>query len=146
MARVVRLTNPEAFKREEVQDLFRAAFEANPMADYEKALGELTALPADPLVGLFIGAEAGKLQGLSIACLPRSALTPVPSVYLFYNDGSAKLRDALVKATVDFFLEAGYTTFWAINTASENDEAYGKLFHKAGKALRIGSFLEFSIG
>lgn len=146
MSRVVRLTNPEAFKQEEVQAHFRAAFEKNPMADFETALGELVALPSDPMVAMLIGAEKGKLKGLVIACLPRSALTPIPNVYHFYNAGSAKLREALVKATVDFFLEAGYTRFWAINTAGDNDEAYMKLFRSAGEARRVGSFLEFSIG
>lgn len=146
MARVVRLTNPAAFDQPEVSDLFNAAFAGNPMTDFEAARGDLERAALDPNVALFIGAEKGALKGLSIACLPRNTLTPVPSVYHFYNAGSAKLREALVKATVDFFLEAGYTRFWAINTAGEDDEAYGKLFRSAGEAKRIGSFLEFNIG
>lgn len=146
MTRVVRLTNPEAFKRDEVQALFREAFESNMMATYDKAIGELVAISSDPLVALLVGAEKGELRGLVIACLPRSTLTATPSVYHFYNSGSAKLREALVKATVDFFLEAGYTRFWAINTLGDNDEAYAKLFRSAGEARRLGSFLEFSIG
>ncbi len=146
MARVVRLTNPEAFKREEVQALFKTAFATNLMADFDAAVDALLGAVSDPSVALLIGAEKGKLRGLSIACLPRSTLTPVPSVYHFYSVGSAALREALVKATVDFFLEAGYTRFWAINTVGDNDEAYAKLFRSAGEAKRIGSFLEFSIG
>lgn len=146
MARVVRLTNPEAFKREEVQELFRKAFEKNPLADYDAVLGELIMMPADPMVGLFVGAEKGELRGLCIATLPRSALTPAPTVYHFYNAGSAKLRAALVTATVDFFLGAGYTRFWTINATGRGDEAHAKLFREAGEAKRIGSFLEFSIG
>lgn len=146
MAKVVRLTNPAAFKQEEVQALFRAAFEENPLADYEKALGELVALPADPMVGLFVGAEKGELKGLCIACLPRSALTPVPTVYHFYNTGTRALREALVSATVDFFLEAGYTRFWTINATGRSDEVHAKLFKSAGEARVIGSFLEFAIG
>lgn len=146
MARVVRLTNPAAFDRAEVTDLFNAAFADNPMAAFDAARADLELAATDPQVALLIGAEKGALCGLSIACLPRNSLTPIPSVYHFYNRGSAKLREALVKATVDFFLEAGYTRFWAINTASENDKAYGKLFRSAGEAKRIGSFLEFSIG
>ncbi len=146
MARVVRLTNPAAFKREEVQELFKKAFEKNVLTDYDKALDELVALPSDPMVGLFVGAEKGALAGLCIACLPRSALTPVPTVYHFYNAGSAKLRAALVTATVDFFLQAGYTRFWTINATRRRDEAHAKLFREAGEAKRIGSFLEFAIG
>ncbi len=146
MAKVVRLTNPAALERDEVQALFRAAFENNPLADFDQVRPELAALPADPMIGLFIGAEKGALLGLVVACLPRSTLTPAPSVYHFYNAGSAKLREALVSAMVDFFLEAGYTRFWAINTTGRDDEPYMKLFRSAGEAQRIGSFLEFKIG
>ena len=146
MARVVKLTNPEAFKRPEVQALFEAAFKDNALAEYDTALAELVALPADPMVGLFVGAEKGALKGLCIACLPRSALTPTPSVYHFYNAGSAKLREALISATVDFFIEAGYTRFWTINATGRSDEAHAKLFRSVGEAKRLGSFLEFAIG
>ncbi len=146
MPRVVRLTNPEAFKRAEVQALFQEAFKSNAMASYDDAVAELVAITADPMVAVLVGAEKGKLKALCIACLPRSTLTPVPSVYHFYSAGSAALREELVKAMVDFFLEAGYTRFWAINTVGDNDKAYAKLFRSAGEAKRIGSFLEFSIG
>ncbi len=146
MARVVRLTNPEAFKREEVQALFKEAFEKNPMADYDDVIAELVAISTDPNVALMIGAEKGKLKALCIACLPRSTLTATPSVYHFYNSGSAALREALITATVDFFLEAGYTRFWTINGTGRSDEAHAKLFRSVGEAKRIGSFLEFSIG
>lgn len=146
MTRVVRMTQPKALQQESVFKLFEAAFASHPMIVWGKALPEILSLIADPNVGVFIGAEKGKLKGLSIGVLPTSAMTPVPNVMHFYNSGSAKLRARLVKATVDFFMEEGYTRFWAVNVAGENDEAYMKLFHKAGKAKRIGSFLEFTIG
>lgn len=146
MARVVRLLNPAAFDQEEVRELFTKAFDKNPMATFADAESDLRASVTDPLIGLFIGAEKGKLMGLSIACLPRNALTPIPSVYRFYNSGSKRLLEALVKATVDFFLEVGYTRFWGINTTGGEDAAYMKLFKSAGEGTRIGSFLEFKIG
>ena len=146
MTRIVRLTNPEAFGRAEVQSLFEKAFETNALATYEEAAPELKAVAADPLVAMLIGAEKGKLRALSIACLPRSALTPLPTVYHFYNGGSAKLREALIHATVDFFMEAGYTRFFAMNTTGASDEAYAKLFRKAGEAERVYSVLEFKVG
>lgn len=146
MTKVVRLTNPAAFEQDEVQELFKSAFESNPLADFVKARAELATLPSDPMIGLFIGAEKGALLGLVIACLPRSTLTPVPSVYHFYNAGSAKLRELLLSTMVDFFLQAGYTRFWAINTTGRDDEAYMKLFRSAGEASRVGGFLEFKIG
>ncbi len=146
MTRIVRLTNPEAFGRAEVQRLFEKAFENNALATFEEAAPELVGIAADPLVAMLIGAEKGKLRALSIACLPRSTLTPFPTVYHFYNAGSAKLREALIDATVDFFLQAGYTRFLAMNTTGASDEAYAKLFRKAGEAKRVYSVLEFKVG
>jgi hypothetical protein len=146
MTRIVRLTNPAAFERAEVQDLFQKAFETNALVKFEDATEELVLLTADPLVAMLIGAEKGKLAGLSIAILPHSRLAPLPAVYHFYSGGSAKLREALIDATVDFFLQAGYTRFWATNMTGDSDEAYVKLFRKAGKAERVCSMLVFKIG
>ncbi len=146
MTRIVRLTNPEAFGRAEVQRLFEKAFENNVLVSFAEAAAELVGIAADPLVAMLIGAEKGKLKGLSIACLPRSTLTPIPTVYHFYNGGSAKLRAALVDATVDFFLQAGYTRFLAGNMTGASDEVYARLFRKAGEAKRVYSILEFKVG
>ncbi len=145
--RIVRLTNPDAFERPEVQRLFERAFEDNRMVEgFEGVVPELKLAARDTFIAIFIGAEEGRLKALSIACLPRSALTPHPTVYHFYNKGSAKLRGALVDATVDFFLQEGYTRFYATNMTGVGDEAYMKLFRRAGKAERIGSMLEFKVG
>ncbi len=146
MTRIVRLTNPDAFARPEVQKLFTKAFENNSLTNFDDAAAELALVASDPLVAILIGAEKGKLRALAIACLPRSTLTPLPTVYHFYNGGSAKLRNALVDATVDFFMEAGYTRFLAINQTGRSDEAYAKLFRRAGEAERISSMLDFKVG
>ncbi len=145
--RIVRLTNPAAFERAEVQRLFERAFEENAMVGgFETVRADLKLAAQDPYIAIFIGAEEGRLRALSIACLPRSTLTPNPTVYHFYNKGSAKLRTALVDSTVDFFLQEGYTRFYATNMTGIKDEAYMKLFRQAGEAERIGSMLEFKVG
>ncbi len=144
--RIVRLTNPEAFDRVEVQRLFTRAFEAHKIATFEDVAAELRVIALDPLVAILIGAEKGNLKGLSIACLPRSTLTPQPTVYHFFNKGSASLRGALIDATVDFFLQAGYTRFYGTNMTGMRDEVYMRLFRKAGEATRVGSVLEFKVG
>ncbi len=144
--RIVRLTNPEAFERAEVQRLFERAFEAHKIATFEDVAEELKVIALDPLVAILIGAEKGNLKGLSIACLPRSTLTPQPTVYHFFNKGSAALRGALIDATVDFFLQAGYTRFYGTNMTGMRDEVYMRLFRKAGEAARVGSVLEFKVG
>ncbi len=144
--RIVRLTNPEAFERAEVQRLFTRAFETNAIAKFEDMAADLKMIAPDPLVAILIGAEKGKLKGLSIACLPRSTLTPLPVVYHFFNKGSAALRGALIDATVDFFLQSGYTRFYGTNMTGMRDEVYMRLFRQAGEAERIGSMLEFKVG
>ncbi len=144
--RIVRLTNPEAFKRPEVQRLFERAFAENPLVDWEVAKEEMTRVCADPNVNILIGAEKGRLKALSIGCLPTSNLSPAPTAYYFFNRGSAALREALIHDTVDFFLQSGYTRFWASNLTGVSDEAYARLFKGAGTAERVCSLLEFKIG
>ncbi len=146
MTRIVRLTNPAAFDRPEVQRLFTRAFETNPLADYPESEAELRQAATAEHVAMLIGAEKGKLRALAIACLPLSTLTPLPTVYHFYNRGSAILRDALVDAVVDFFLQSGYTRFLAVNGTGRSDKAYAKLFSRAGEVQQIGSMLEFKVG
>lgn len=146
MTAVVQVRNPVAFQNDKGLAFLAEAMASQPLADFEKGQEELFKLISAPNVGVFIGAEKGALKGLVLAVLPTDKLTPIPHVFHFYNKGSAGLRDALVKATVDFFLQEGYTSFWAVNTAGDDDEAYMKLFRKAGKAKRLGSFLEFKIG
>lgn len=146
MTRVVRLTNPAAFDQDEVRALFTKAMDMYPIPKFETVEPLFRNAVNDPLVAIFIGAEKGKLKGLSIGCLPRDVLTPYPSVYHFYNSGSAKLREALMKETVDFFLEAGYTRFWAVNIVTDNDEAYKRLFKSVGEIRKLASLMEFDIG
>ncbi len=148
MTRIVRLTNPAAFDRPEIQRLFTRAFEHNPFANYPESDAELRQAATQEHVAILIGAEKGRLKALAIACLPLSSLTPLPTVYHFYHSrkGSAALRNALVDAVVDFFLQSGYTHFLAINGTGRSDEAYMKLFSRAGEASRIGSMLEFKVG
>ncbi len=146
MTRIVRLTNPAAFDRPEVQRLFTRAFEQNPLADYPETDPELRLAATAEHVSILIGAEKGKLRALAIACLPLSTLTPLPTVYHFYNKGSAMLRNALVDEVVDFFLKAGYTRFLAVNGTERGDKAYAKLFSRAGEVQKTGSMLEFKVG
>ncbi len=145
---IARLTNPAAFDRPEVERLFTRAFEHNPLASFPECKEELRVAAGAEHVAILIGAEEGKLHSLAIACLPLNALTPLPTVYFFYHNkkGSALLRNALVDAVVDFFLQSGYTRFLAINETGRSDEAYGKLFRRAGETQRIGSRLEFKVG
>ncbi len=145
MTRIVRLTNPAAFERAQVQRLFERAFAKNPLVNWDDAKEEMARVALDPNVAIFIGAEEGRLKALSIGALPVSAFSPVPTSYYFFNRGSAKLRKALINATVDFFLQSGYTRFWTTNLTGASDKVYARLFKDAGKAERICSLIEFKI-
>ena len=147
MARVVRVTNPEAFQVPEVKDLFVRSFKDNPFLDLsDEKLAEFAVLVLDPRVGVFVAGEKGEMVGLVIVMLPKSKLDKMPHIPHFANFGTGKSRDALINAMLDFMLESGYTRFWGINATGKGDEAYLKVFKLAGKATRIGSMLEFEIG
>ena len=147
MIQVVRLNNPKALLAPPMQELFRKAFDGNPLiAGIDDAPGEYVRVVTNPAVGLFVGVEKGEFKGLVLVELPGSPLAKMPNVLHFANFGTAKLRDALIQAALDFIVQAGYTRFVTINLTGRGDAVHNRLFKKVGKAKPLGSVLEYRIG
>lgn len=143
---VVRMTNPLAMNGDQVQELFSRAFKDSKMCSFEGAEEEFLRLVRHASTGVFVGAEKGEFHGLVIVDLPSTRLAPHPTVFHFFNEGSDALRTELIKAAVDFALQAGYTRLWAINATGRPNVAYKKLFEEAGEVEIIGGFMEIKLG
>lgn len=149
MAHVARLQNPTVLEKGPVRELFVRAFDGYPLlpAGFEDAAEDFQKLLPAPHVGVFVGAEKGQFKGLAVVLLPVDKSVPVPQVFHFYTEGrSVALRDALVGAVVDFVVQSGYSTFWAINMTRKADTVWARAFRKAGTAKRLGSVMEFGVG
>ena len=146
MTKVIRLRNPAAFEKEDIKVLFDRAFKDTPNVNYPAFWALLPFMVRDENCGIFLGIEKGKFKGLVIGELPSNEVLPLPTVIQFANFGSAKCKNGLVDAVVDFFVSAGYTEFLALNVTGEADEAWARLFKKAGEAERIASLMKFKIG
>ncbi len=147
MIQVARLNNPQALLAPPMQELFRKAFDGNPMiAGIDEVPEEYVRLLANPNVGFFVGVEKGEFKGLVLVELPGSPLAKMPNVLHFANFGTSKLRDALVQAALDFIVQAGYTRFATINLTGRGDAVHKRLFKKVGEAKALGSVLEYRIG
>ncbi len=146
MPKVVRIVNPEAFATEAVQTLFKRASKGALLPGLEEAPAEYVQLMMSPLSGFFIGAEDGEMKALAIVMLPPSKLALGPQVFHFASFGSAKLKDAVIQAVVDFVLKSGYTSFWAVNLSRKQNAVWARAFKKAGQINVVGSIAEFKIG
>lgn len=149
MVEVVRLRDPRALDAAPLQELMVKAFPegqnllpqgyvANP--EMFKRIVEFDHLH------LLVGAEKGEFKGLVLIVMPASAFIVEPQVGHFYNGGSAAMRDALIEKTVSTIVGKGYTTFRAQNMTDASDEAWMRIYKKAGKAEKIGSIFKFEIG
>jgi hypothetical protein len=148
MPTVVRVQNPGFFQVPEFVGLIDRALAVAPgiIAPYADAPEEYTKIVINPLFGVFAGVEKGLLKALCIVALPQGKLMPIPQVWVFYNEGSRKLKDLLLKESLAFGVERGYMHFWAINASGRSDAAWNKVFEGAGKPKKVGSVLEFTIG
>lgn len=146
MTKVARIVNPEAFSTEAVQTLFKRAFKGSLLPGLDEAPAEYVQLMMSPLNAFFVGAEEGEMQALAIVMLPPCKLALGPQVFHFASFGSAKLKDAVIQAVVDFVLKSGYTSFWALNLSKKQNAVWARAFKKAGQINMVGSIAEFKIG
>lgn len=136
---ITRLTNPYALDIPEVRGLFEKAFKNDIPAPVDGVLEELHSLVLRPEVLCLIGWEDMNAKGLLITRLPSSKMVVQPQVYHFYNSGSAKLRNKIVTATLDWVKENGYNTLLMANWTGANDKTFERIVSKGNEMFRIGS-------
>lgn len=145
--RIARITDPNHLMISEVIDLFNEAFSSADVlpGDFIEYLPEFSKMVTLKRICILLGEEGGVLAGLAVVILPSDRLVPLPQVYHFYNRGSAKMRDCLIEGVVDFVRKGGYKRFRAINLSGRSNDAWKKVFKKAGSIRPVGDIMEFSI-
>ena len=146
MPKVIRLQNPNALASPEFRAFLKRSVQRGALISLDDLLQGLGQRLSDPNFAVLVGIEDGQFQGLVLLGLPTSVWQPAPYIYHFYNGGKADLRDALIAATVDFVVQAGYTKFLAVNLTDRDFKAWAKTFQKAGKATELGRLVEFEVG
>jgi hypothetical protein len=108
-------------------------------------LDYLANLIKDVKVGMLCSISEGAPNAISITILPSSELDNRPQVIYLYSEGKKNARKELVKATVDFIKESGYTTFWAINYQKNMpDKVWLRLMKPEGWQVEpVGHIMEF---
>jgi len=146
MATTAILRNPAALATPEVGDLFARAFPPGGLlGEWKEAAPDFVPWVLSPHVRIILGAEGGELRGLAVVVLPNDKILPLPQVVHFFNDGSVKMRAALIDAVLDICREMGYDRFQAINGTAKPDSVWARTFRRAGAARRIGGILEFEV-
>lgn len=134
--RTARITNPNAFYLQEVQDLFLAWNH-----DPEKWLSAVGEILADR-GACIVGAVGERLAGLALISLPNKMVTDCQVIH-FHCDGGPKLRRMMVQEVVNFVQNRGYTGFIAVNGTGKPDSVWARAFRGAGVARTFGSVVEF---
>lgn len=86
-----------------------------------------------------------RVDGASIVVLPQAFTDEMPWVVHFHNDGSRALTHMMVKSTLDFIRQAGYTTYKAFNQSGRPDKVWLRIFKQGGKPQFVGSAYIFDL-
>ena len=146
MPKVIRLQNPNALSSPEFRAFLKRSVKRGALLGDDALVELLLTRMAVPTFAALVGVEAGKFKAITLVTLPETVSQSLPYVAHFYNEGSAALRDAVLKAMVDFIIQGGYTKFLAVNLADRDFKAWAKVFEKAGKATELGRLVEFEVG
>lgn len=86
-----------------------------------------------------------KIDGFVIITLPQALTDTLPWVLHFHNDGSRKLREALIAKGLEFIRAAGYNGFRALNQSGIPDRKWLSIFKNGGTPHKLGSTYYFDI-
>lgn len=100
----------------------------------------------DPDHFIVLGMENGEFTSLALGFFSSSALAPLPTIGIFYNEGSAEVRQAVSQELLDIVTERGYTEVLALNTTGRHDRAWAKVVGAAGTYHEaVGSLVKFKV-
>jgi len=136
---IIRLRNPEALALQPIRDLFARAFESQTPVSFEVFMPAIEPYLSSPDVAVLVGREDNAYKAVTIALMPGSALFPFPQVYHFYNEGSAKLRNRLIDALVEWVKEQGYNSLHVAKWSDGPDKVWKRAFSRAGRFEKLGS-------
>lgn len=139
---VLRLRNPAALEIPELVELFDAAFANVTNRTAKKIMKESV---ADEDTGIFLARIGTEWKGMawvrnSTRADDKSALV----LHFFCRKAGRGVREALVKAVVDFAKEGGMTTLtaWDMNRKAR---AFQRIFKSAGPSKEIIRAYEFDL-
>ena len=143
---VFEITNPDALDNvPEFREFSERMIENYPYlgAEAEDALEEFGALITLPGVHVLAAAEGTELKAMAILMNSSDQFSPIPQVAHFYNEGRPKVKRELIDRISATVRDWGYDKFWAVNATDKADSVWARAFHRAGKAHKIGSIMEF---
>lgn len=140
---IIELRNPEALALQPIRDLFARAFESGKPVAADVFLAAISL--SDPNTAVLLGREDDTYKALAVVFLPSSPLYPRTQVYHFYNEGSVRLRNALIDTAVEWVKARGYNSVYVANWSARSDEVWTRAFSRAGQIEKIGSAFRIDI-
>lgn len=141
---IIRVDNPAAFENPLVRDFFFEAVKSHNFASPGAVVGDLINMLAQPGFACFVEVDEDGPQATIGILLPQSAFMECPQILFIYGKRPDATK-SVVKAALQFGVDAGYNRGWGLNRTGKPDEAFGRLFSDVAKAHPVGTLLEYRV-
>lgn len=141
MIDVIRLRNPNAFLLPEVEELIQTAMKNVP---YKTPREKLVESVMEDHLALLMAREGDDWKGMAWVDSGAWKSDGVATVLHFYSTGGKHVREALIKAVVEFAREAGAEKLlaWDMNRKAG---AFARIFRSAGPVKEVMRAYEFDL-
>jgi hypothetical protein len=145
------IRNPGALENPELVAFLRRAVAAFPYAagkevGLEGVIEDIFTFITNPSFFLVVGIEKGNFTTLCVMERGASKMFPMPTIFCFYNEGSVKVKHAVMDRVLEIVRELGYTRFRTANMSGLPDEVWLKAFQRTGVGFDpIGTIFEMTL-
>ena len=145
------LRNPQALENPDLVAFLRRAFTSFPHAagktvGLEGVIEDIFSFIKDPDFYMILGVENGEFTTLAVLQKGASKLFPYPTVFCFYNEGTAAAKRGVVAHILEIVRELGYTRFRTANMSGHSDEVWERGFKRDGVGITpIGTIFEMTL-
>ena len=142
---VTQIRNPLAYTLPEVQALFDRAFEDLPYVTGKQVVAVLLGHIEDDDLAAFMAEEDGRPVGMMVLIGDSYPLYPTAQIYHFFNEGTPKVRRALIERIMEWMREHGHTEFFGSNVGDKPDSVWLRAFRVGGKGEKVGTIYKFKV-
>lgn len=140
---IIRIKEPFTFRVEHIMDFLKVAFENSMVDDFDNLFTRFQEMSLMDDCAIFLGQENLEWKGLCVI-LPVNLMKD-PQVFHFYCAGSVRFRKELVKTSLAWIKEQGYSAFYTSNTTGSPDSVFKRMFNKVGNAEKVGTVFRFEV-
>lgn len=140
----IRRLGPEALETYLIHSLFLRAFPEDSLVTpggYAAHPERYRAMLASPNFTFFVGADDSADLGLSLIYLPGPGDCGFAQLVHFHNEGTPRLRAALVDLSVAWVKAHGHDRGLCVNATGRPPSIWARMFQRAGTVSKVGDIM-----